>query len=312
MSAVRCAVVGHVEWVEFVGVERVPLPGEIAHATETWEQAGGGGAVAAVQLSMLAESVSFFTALGGDALGHRAKEELQARGIAVHAAFVETPQRRALTFVDETGQRTITTLGPRLEPRGHDDTLPWHELAECDAVYFCAGDLDALVLARRARILVATARELGTLRRGSVEIDALVGSGTDQAELYRPGELDPEPRLVVSTSGALGGWAQPGGPVLSRAAADHRRGCVRRRRLFCRRPDVCARIGDRGSGGTCVRGAVRSRGVGWSRRARRAGRTVGNTSIRVKSAVASGHQVRADSSLSPEWVKWVAQWVKVE
>jgi ribokinase len=33
-----------------------------------------------------------------------------------------------------------------------------------------------------------------------------------QAELYRPGELDPEPRLVVSTSGALGGWAQPGGP----------------------------------------------------------------------------------------------------
>jgi ribokinase len=212
MSPVRCAVVGHVEWVEFATVERVPLPGEIAHALETWEEAGGGGAVAAVQLSMLADSVSFFTALGDDALGHRAKEELEARGIVVHAAFVEAPQRRAFTFVDETGERTITTIGPRLGPRGHDDTLPWNEVSGFDAVYFCAGDVDALVLARRARILVATARMLDALERGSVEVDALVGSGTDQAELYRPGDLDPEPRLVVTTSGALGGWAQPGGP----------------------------------------------------------------------------------------------------
>jgi ribokinase len=72
--------------------------------------------------------------------------------------------------------------------------------------------VDALLLARRGRVLVATARDLATLRRGAVELDALVGSGKDEAELYRPGDLDPEPRLVVSTSGALGGWAQPGGP----------------------------------------------------------------------------------------------------
>lgn len=212
MSSVKCAVVGHVEWIEFVSVERVPLAGEIVNARETWEQAGGGGAVAATQLSLLADSVAFFTTLGGDALGRRAKDELEARGVSVHAAFVETPQRRAFTFVDEAGERTITTIGPRLGPRGHDDTLPWHELVECDAVYFCAGDVDALSLARRARILVATARELGPIRRGSIEVDALVGSGTDQAELYRPGDLDPEPKLVVTTSGALGGWAQPGGP----------------------------------------------------------------------------------------------------
>jgi ribokinase len=68
------------------------------------------------------------------------------------------------------------------------------------------------MLARRARVLVATARELATLRHVAVELDALVGSGKDEAELYRPGDLDPEPRLVVTTSGALGGWAQPGGP----------------------------------------------------------------------------------------------------
>ena len=29
------AVVGHVEWVEFIRVERVPKPGEIVHALET-------------------------------------------------------------------------------------------------------------------------------------------------------------------------------------------------------------------------------------------------------------------------------------
>ena len=92
-------------------MERVPLPGEIVHASETWEQAGGGGSVAALQLSLLADSVSFFTALGSDELGRRAKVELEERGIEVHAAFVEAPQRRAFTFVDETGERTITTIG---------------------------------------------------------------------------------------------------------------------------------------------------------------------------------------------------------
>jgi ribokinase len=45
-----------------------------------------------------------------------------------------------------------------------------------------------------------------------VQLDALVGSGEDEGELYRPGDLDPPPRLVVTTSGALGGWVQPGGP----------------------------------------------------------------------------------------------------
>lgn len=215
MRLVRAAVVGHVEWIEFLAVEAVPRPGEIIGATDTWEQAGGGGSVAAIQLSLLADSVTFFTALGDDERGHRAKEELEARGVDVRASFVDRPQRRAVTFVDEVGERTITTIGPKLHPRGHDDSLPWHELSRCDAVYFCAGDVDALRAARRARVLVATARELPTLRLGSVELDALVASAKDQSERYQPGDLDPEPRLVVSTSGALGGWAQPGGPYTS-------------------------------------------------------------------------------------------------
>jgi ribokinase len=212
MSAMRAAVVGHVEWVEFLSVEHVPRPGEIVGTLESWQEAGGGGSVAALQLSLLADSVLFLTALGTDELGKRALAELSASGIEVHASLVETPQRRAVTYVDAVGERTITTVGPKVGPRGHDASLPWHELARCDAVYFCAGDVDALVAARRGRVLCATARELGTLKRGLVELDVLVGSGKDDAEMYRPGDLEPEPKLVVTTSGALGGWAQPGGP----------------------------------------------------------------------------------------------------
>jgi ribokinase len=208
----RAAVVGHVEWLEFVPVEAVPRPGEIVHATSSWEQAAGGGSVAAVQLSKLADSVDFFTALGNDERGARARTELEGHGITVHATAVDAPQRSGFVYLDEAGERTITTIGRKQHPRGHDETLPWHELAHVDAVYLCAGDADALLLARRARVLVATARELATLRQGSVELDALVSSGKDEAELYHPGQLDPEPRLVVTTSGALGGWAQPGGP----------------------------------------------------------------------------------------------------
>jgi ribokinase len=209
---VRVAVVGHVEWVEFARVEAMPRPGEIVHAQETWAQAGGGGAVAAVQLARLADEATLYTALGGDGLGTRARGELEAAGIRVHTARHSAPQRRAFTHVDETGERSITVLGEKLRPRGSDDDLPWHELAHHDAVYFVSGDVEALRRARRARVLVASARELPTLRLGGVDLDALVGSGEDDGERYRQGELESVPALVVSTAGALGGWAQPGGP----------------------------------------------------------------------------------------------------
>ena len=207
----RVAVIGHVEWIRFVRVEHVPRPGEIAHGLDQWEQAGGAGAVAAVQLALLADEAWLFTALGDDDLGRRAQAELEGRGVVVHTGIDERPQRWALTHVDDAGERTITTVGPKLTPRGHDERLPWHELDSMDAVFFVAGDIDALVHARRARVLTATPRELEVLRRGGIELDALVGSGEARAEHYR-GDLDPPPKLVVTTSGALGGWARPGGP----------------------------------------------------------------------------------------------------
>jgi ribokinase len=209
---VNLAVVGHVEWVEFVRVERVPQPGEIVHAIETWEEAAGGGAVAAVQLAKLNGSAHLFTSLGDDELGRRSRQELEERGVTLHVTAAGAPQRRAFTYVDERGERTITVLGPKLLPSGGDGSLPWEELARCEAVYFVSGDVAAVRAARRSRVLVATARELATLRRAEEEIDVLVGSGEDASERVEPGTLEPPPRTVVTTSGALGGWVRPGGP----------------------------------------------------------------------------------------------------
>jgi ribokinase len=209
---VKLAVVGHVEWVEFARVEHVPRPGEIVHALETWEEPAGGGAVAAVQLANLDGGALLFTSLGDDERGRRARDELERRGVTVHAAQAAEPQRRAFTFVDGDGERTITVLGRKLLPSGEDGSLPWEELARCDAVYFVSGDVAALRAARRSRVLVATARELATLARAGVELDVLVGSGEDTGERYDQGVLDPAPSLVVTTAGGLGGWMRPGGP----------------------------------------------------------------------------------------------------
>ncbi|MDQ3874106.1 MAG: PfkB family carbohydrate kinase, partial [Actinomycetota bacterium] len=154
-GAPRVGVVGHVEVIEFARVARLPLPGEIVSATDAWIEAGGGGGVSAIQLAALAGEATLFVALGEEAAGHRARKELEGRGVRVEAAWRPPPQRRAFTFVDGAGERTITLLSAKLHPHG-DDALPWHALAETDAVYFTAGDAAALRAARQARVLVAT------------------------------------------------------------------------------------------------------------------------------------------------------------
>jgi ribokinase len=200
----RVAVVGHVEWVEFARVPHMPKPGEIVHASEWWEEAGGGGAVSAVQLAKLAGGAEFFTALGDDDLGHRARERLEELGVTVHAAWRDEPQRRGVVHLDGDGERTITILGERIVAHG-DDELPWDRLAEIDAVYFTGGDVGALQQARRARKLVATPRAFDTLREGNINLDALVRSKHDPGEQQAEQELDPAPDFVVSTAGKEGG-----------------------------------------------------------------------------------------------------------
>lgn len=215
----RTAVVGHVEWIRFAVVERVPEPGEIIHARQSWLEPAGGGAVAAVELLRLAGNCDFFVAVGNDEAGGTARKELQGSGLRVHAAVRDEHQRLGFTYLDAAGERTITLVGEKLHPHG-SDPLPWDELAEVDAVYFSAGDPDALRAARRARVLVATARELPTLAEAGVELDALVHSGTDSEETYEPGQIEPEPKLVVTTRGREGGTFTVGGRSGSFAAAE--------------------------------------------------------------------------------------------
>jgi ribokinase len=201
---VRAALVGHVEWVRFARVEHVPAPGEIVHASEVWEEPGGGGAVAAVQLAKLAGQATLYTALGDDELGSRCKEGLERLGVRVEANFLPESQRYAFVYVDAAGERTITVVGSRLGPSG-DHPLAWDELEGADCVYATAGDPGALRAARRARKLVGTARDVPALREAAVELDALVSSSSDAGERYEPGDLDPPPRVVVRTAGAAGG-----------------------------------------------------------------------------------------------------------
>src|SRR3989440_12545603 len=173
----RVAVVGHVEWVEFVRVGTVPLPGQIVHALETWEEPGGAGAVAAAQLARLAGSCSLFTALGSDELGRRSRAELSRLGVEIRAIPETEPTRRVYTYVDDTGERTITVLNEKLRPRGGDSRLPWRELAEMDGVFFVSGDAEALHPCRTARVLGATAKELPSRHEAAPEPCALVGGG---------------------------------------------------------------------------------------------------------------------------------------
>ncbi|MFL5817487.1 MAG: PfkB family carbohydrate kinase [Conexibacter sp.] len=206
MSGLSVAVVGHVEWLDFAVVERMPVAGQIVTASDVFELAAGGGAVAAVQLRKLAGTASFFTVLGGDERGRLAAAELrETHGLDLHAtARARCPQRRAFTHLDAAAERTITVLGERLVPHG-DDPLPWERLSACDGVYLTGGDGAAARAARSARVLVATSRAADALLAGDVTPDVLIASGRDEKERAGLDAL-PAPRLAtVLTDGPRGG-----------------------------------------------------------------------------------------------------------
>ena len=209
VGAVRVAVVGHVEWVEFARVAHVPAAGEILHASSFFAVPAGGGPVTAVQLLKLAGECTFFTALGDDELGHRTLQGLRDLGLRVEARFRPEPQRRAFTYLDDRGERTITVMGERLGPIGGDD-LPWDDLADHDAVYFTAGDAGALRRARAARVVVAALRAKQVLFDTGVRLDAVIGSARDAGEAYEP--IQPPPDTVVLTASSAGGtWSASDG-----------------------------------------------------------------------------------------------------
>jgi ribokinase len=210
---VRCAVVGHVEWVEFARVPHWPEPGTIIHATEVWSEPAGGGAVVARQLALLAGRCELFTALGDDEGGRAATRRFAELGVDTHVQHRDSPTRRAWTHIDGDGERTITVLGDKLLPLG---PLP---LDGYDLVFFVSGDAEALRSARQSRFVATTMREQPTLHEAGVPLDLVVGSANDPREQY-DGTLDVE--VVVRTNGPHGGTAngepfaavEPRGPVV--------------------------------------------------------------------------------------------------
>jgi ribokinase len=158
--------------------------------------------VAAVVLAELGAEVDFFTALGEDAAGRAAFAQLEERGVDVHVAWRDEPTRRAVTLLEPGGERTIVTIGERLEPRGTDE-LDWQRLGEAHSVYFTAGDAGALAHARRADIVVASPRARAVLETN--EIDAIVFSESDPDESAWAERAAAHAQLLVATEGERGG-----------------------------------------------------------------------------------------------------------
>lgn len=208
----RVTVIGHVEWVDFVSVPRLPVHGEVLQAQDAFARAGGGGGVAATVLVELGADVDFYCALGPDTEGHAAVAQLQERGVRVHVAWRDQPTRRAVVFLEPGGERTIVTLGERLEPRGADD-LEWDRVRDASSVYFTAGDTGALDRAHASPIVVATPRARSVLEAHGATLYALVFSEGDEDECAWASRVSSHSRVLVATEGARGGrwWGESEG-----------------------------------------------------------------------------------------------------
>ncbi len=160
--------------------------------------------MAAVQLARMAGSSTLLTALGRDELAARTRERLSELGVRVDAATREAPTRRAHTFLDSQGERTITTIGERLEPE-RGDPLDWGVLDGADGVYVTAADDGGLRAAREAKVLVASPRMGSVLAESGVMLDALVYSDRDEFESSMALAIEPRPALLIATRGAEGG-----------------------------------------------------------------------------------------------------------
>jgi len=114
------------------------------------------------------------------------------------------PTRRAFTLLEDGGERTIVTIGTRLDPLGSDE-LDWGRLGHADGVYVTAGDPAALERARHARVLVASPRATAALSDGDAVIDALIYSARDRDECAWAERFAERARLLVETEGAQGG-----------------------------------------------------------------------------------------------------------
>ena len=222
----RIAVIGHVEWV-LQARSREPLErGAIVQLYDTFDEPGGGGGVAARALPSLGAEARFYTALGNDAAAQAAERVIEREGCELRVARRAEPQNRVTTISDPDGERTILVHGPNAHPV-IDDPLDWDDLAGFDGVFYTGDDPATVVAARRAPVLLVTARRLASVVESGVQVDVLAGSANDRAERYDVADLPVRPRLCVWTEGAAGGrwlaedgsagrWeaAEPPGPIV--------------------------------------------------------------------------------------------------
>ena len=132
------AVVGHVEWINFLKVDQLPKPGVISHSEKSLEYPAGGGSIIAKILSDLSlNQIHFFTSLGNDDYGDKCFKILSNMGINLHVAWRDKPTRRGFSLIDSQGERAITVIGERLAPT-HKDNLEWNILKKNGRnFYYC-------------------------------------------------------------------------------------------------------------------------------------------------------------------------------
>jgi ribokinase len=217
----RVAVVGHTEWVDFIRVPRQPDRGGLEEGERLSEHAAGGAVVAACVLRELGAEVDFYTALGDDERARRACDELQARGIAVHAAHRAGPTRYVFTTLEEGGERTIVTVGERYAPTVGDG-LDLTALRAADGVYVTAADEGLLAEAARTGAAVVATRLGDPAAFSSVPaVAAAVFSARDAGETRA---IDGWARLadvLVATEGGRGGhWREGEGRPPNRGRWD--------------------------------------------------------------------------------------------
>jgi ribokinase len=203
----RIAVLGHVEHVTLGAVRELPGRGDIVHLDDPVVIPGGGGGVTFHQLTRAPADLVLFTAIGNDTAGAEMLARVRATGAEVHAAHRDEPHTRDVVLLTPDGERTIIVVGQPLHPRA-DDPLPWDELDGCDAAYFTARDPALVREARRARLLVVSARRREALVRSGVRADLVVGSRRDPREASTLADYPVRPGALVMTEGPDGGTVE--------------------------------------------------------------------------------------------------------
>ena len=208
----KFAVIGHIEWMNFLKVDLLPKPGIITHAKTSLELPAGGGALIAKTLYELSNNeIHFFTSLGKDYYGEKSFDFFKKIGINLHVAWRSEPTRKGFSLIDKKGERSITIIGKRLAPSFNDD-LDWEILRDMDGIFITAGDNNLFKKAREANILCTTPRVgIDLINQSKVNLDALIGSNLDPDESFLLSDLNEKHRYVIKTEGEKGGIYIPGG-----------------------------------------------------------------------------------------------------